>query len=690
MAIQFYNVPNINENILLHGFFQSEKYFSEYKTEIYSMFKMDYETNVYLTNKYNNLENKYFIHVRRGDYLETTLQYVNLDNYYKNCLNMLPNDSKFLIISDDIDYCKKLEIFKGDNFEFVEYENELNSLYLMSLCRMGGIAANSSFSWWGGYLNENTNKTVFFPNKWVNADWDVEIGFNGCKIVSIDTQKVTLFDYIDKIVYINLDKRSDRNKEMNDEFTRVNIPKNKIIRFNAIENNEGAIGCSLSHIEVIKMAKENNWSNILVLEDDFNFIDDIDFVNDVGIYFFNSFKENWDIINLSRGYYQDFTNINDKYILKVNDISTTSAYLVNNIFYDKLLNNFKKGCDKLILDPKNHETYAIDRYWKHLMSSSKWYIFNQSLGYQRSGYSSIGKMFVNYIEYDKTLVFGKVEYDKSLNFVKYYKNPITIVTCFYNLDKKSKHSNDKYYKWISNFLNKPMNIIIFLDKDDIYTYNYIMNCRKHFFNKTYIISQKMEEWNTYKYIDYWNYCHSIDSEKDIHSIELYMLWNEKTYFLKKASKLNPFNSDWFFWTDIGCCRNDNDKDKFMTFPNYNKIINYDKNKIILSLINPMHDIYYTLNSNGIPSLLDNITYNRSCNIINLVQAGFFGGHINGLKDWFEIYDSILELFINNKIFGGKEQNLMTAALILYKEKMQTISPVYRGIDIWFDFLISFS
>jgi hypothetical protein len=185
MAIKFYNVPNINENILLNGYFQSEKYFSKYKTDIYNMFRMDNETYVYLTTKYNNLENKYFIHIRRGDYLEITLHYVNLDNYYKNCLNMLPNDSKFLIISDDVDYCKKLEIFNGNNFEFVENENELNSLYLMSLCKLGGIAANSSFSWWGGYLNENINKTVFFPNKWINADWDVEIGFTGCKIVSI-------------------------------------------------------------------------------------------------------------------------------------------------------------------------------------------------------------------------------------------------------------------------------------------------------------------------------------------------------------------------------------------------------------------------------------------------------------------------------------------------------------------------
>jgi hypothetical protein len=122
-----------------------------------------------------------------------------------------------------------------------------------------------------------------------------------------------------------------------------------------------------------------------------------------------------------------------------------------------------------------------------------------------------------------------------------------------------------------------MNIIIFLDMNDTLTYNHIMNCRKDYMDKTMIISEKIQDWATYKYLDYWNHCHNIDRENSYHSVELYMLWNEKTYFVKRAMEKNPFNSEWFFWSDIGCCRNDNDKNKFMSFPNYNKVINYDQN-----------------------------------------------------------------------------------------------------------------
>ena len=82
-----------------------------------------------------------------------------------------------------------------------------------------------------------------------------------------------MLEHIDKIIYINLDSREDRKHEILEEFKRLQIPEDKIIRFTAIRHEtEGAIGCSQSHIAVLKMAIENNWKNYMVLEDDFNFI----------------------------------------------------------------------------------------------------------------------------------------------------------------------------------------------------------------------------------------------------------------------------------------------------------------------------------------------------------------------------------------------------------------------------------
>jgi hypothetical protein len=61
----------------------------------------------------------------------------------------------------------------------------LNTLYLMSLCKKGGICSNSSFSWWGGYLNTNPNKIVVFPNKWINTNYIVDIQYDGSTIIDI-------------------------------------------------------------------------------------------------------------------------------------------------------------------------------------------------------------------------------------------------------------------------------------------------------------------------------------------------------------------------------------------------------------------------------------------------------------------------------------------------------------------------
>ena len=221
---------------------------------------------------------------------------------------------------------------------------------------------------------------------------------------------VRFFEYIDKIIYINLDYRIDRKEEIENEFKRLQIPSDKIIRFSAIRTSDGAIGCSLSHIEVLKMAIENKWKNYLVLEDDCNFIDDTEFIDKVIEHFFNNVTK-WDVLNFGRGYFQQFSDTNVKYIQKVHDVSTTTAFIVNQDFYERLLQNFVEGCENFKRQPYNRGMYCIDRYWKSLQQDSNWYITNPSIGYQRTGFSTIENMDVNYIQYDHTLVFGKIDFN---------------------------------------------------------------------------------------------------------------------------------------------------------------------------------------------------------------------------------------------------------------------------------------
>jgi hypothetical protein len=156
------------------GYFQTEKYFIHYKDELISIFTdNDVYQSVYNLNRNNK---SYFIHIRRGDYLSSSSLYINLDKYYENAINyVLKIDRKahFYIISDDIDYCKSYHVFQDINKTFYENQDELETLYFMSLCKKGGICCNSTFSWFGSYFNTNPGKIVIFPDK-----WDNELGGN--------------------------------------------------------------------------------------------------------------------------------------------------------------------------------------------------------------------------------------------------------------------------------------------------------------------------------------------------------------------------------------------------------------------------------------------------------------------------------------------------------------------------------
>lgn len=213
------------------------------------------------------------------------------------------------------------------------------------------------------------------------------------------------YEYIDMIIYINLDKRADRNKEILAEFKRAGVPNNKITRLSAIYNSKGAIGCTMSHIKALQLILNSKWKRVLILEDDFNFIDNIKVINKAYDKFFSNFDDNmWDVVNLSRGAYQDLVNINSDYLSKVNHVSTTSAYMVNLDFCDKLLDNFKEGC-KMLLQATEPRLFAIDIWWKNLQQVSNWYIFNPSLGYQRDSFSDIESRVVNYTIFDKSIEF---------------------------------------------------------------------------------------------------------------------------------------------------------------------------------------------------------------------------------------------------------------------------------------------
>lgn len=154
----------------LVGYFQSEKYFEKHADHIKKIFSIDEETKKIIDQKYGEvLKNKpVAVHVRRGDYLKLSNVHPPCTiEYYKEALASFPNDTTFLLISDDIPWCKKN--FMQNNFVFAEENEDIVDFYLISLCN-GAIISNSSFSWWASWLIENDDKKIISPKKWFGPD----------------------------------------------------------------------------------------------------------------------------------------------------------------------------------------------------------------------------------------------------------------------------------------------------------------------------------------------------------------------------------------------------------------------------------------------------------------------------------------------------------------------------------------
>jgi hypothetical protein len=166
-----------NENVYLDGYWQSEKYFAENSKEIISSLTLKEPiTDEYYQGILKDIEanNAVSLHIRRGSY--TLPQYngthglTALDFYDEAVKHIKLNldNPKFYIFSDDYDFAK--EKFSGlANSVIVKSsaDKDYLDIHLMSKCKHN-ILANSTFSWWGAWLNNNLNKIVIAPKKWYN------------------------------------------------------------------------------------------------------------------------------------------------------------------------------------------------------------------------------------------------------------------------------------------------------------------------------------------------------------------------------------------------------------------------------------------------------------------------------------------------------------------------------------------
>ena len=171
------NIMNVQDETNLNGFFQSEKYFKTERKALLDIFILKADTCSDGFQKAREIIEKSkttSMHMRRGDYVGKSHFHNNLADtfYYVSAFEKIKEQDqnrKFLVFSDDIPFCKNYiaKYFEEsvDDFFFVEGTTGPEEIVLMSLCH-DNIIANSSFSWWGAWLNQRNNNLVIAPSNW--------------------------------------------------------------------------------------------------------------------------------------------------------------------------------------------------------------------------------------------------------------------------------------------------------------------------------------------------------------------------------------------------------------------------------------------------------------------------------------------------------------------------------------------
>ena len=190
--------------------------------------------------------------------------------------------------------------------------------------------------------------------------------------------------------YINLESRLDRKQHVEEQLQILGI---NAARFNAIKLTNGALGCSMSHLKCLEIAKQNNWSHLLIIEDDIKFLDPELFKSQLNKFFIN--HTNWDVVLIGGNNVPPYQKIDDTCV-KVCSCQTTTGYLVNGHYFDVLIENYRTGIKKLIENPQMRVLYAIDKYWFNLQNIHNWFLIIPLTVTQREDYSDIEKRPTNY------------------------------------------------------------------------------------------------------------------------------------------------------------------------------------------------------------------------------------------------------------------------------------------------------
>lgn len=215
-------------------------------------------------------------------------------------------------------------------------------------------------------------------------------------------------DLLKHTLFINLENRTDRLEHTLKELEKLQIVGERV---NAVKMKNGAVGCTMSHIKCIELAKSRDYEYVFICEDDITFTNPEFFLQNI-----TKFSENediqWDILIIGGNNVPPYQQIED-YCARVFYCQTTTGYIVKRHYYDTLLTNFRESAQNLMRNPENRREYALDIYWKRLQMQDFWYMITPPTVTQYENFSDIEERDTNYdflmLDMEKTWYIEKMK-----------------------------------------------------------------------------------------------------------------------------------------------------------------------------------------------------------------------------------------------------------------------------------------
>lgn len=213
-------------------------------------------------------------------------------------------------------------------------------------------------------------------------------------------RRINIQDILQNHYYINLDHRTDRNESAIHELSKIGIHNPN--RFSAIKHKKGSIGCHISHLEILKSARNRNLPYVTIFEDDISFLNPKETLEKLDR-IVNSDIE-WDVILLGGNNHPPYQKINEDCI-KVNNCQTRTAYIVKKSYYDTLIDQWSYALEKLLVTKPGpeYESYRGDQSWKILQKKDNFILITPINVVQKESYSDIERKNVNYVDIMKNI-----------------------------------------------------------------------------------------------------------------------------------------------------------------------------------------------------------------------------------------------------------------------------------------------